>query len=56
MTAFESEDPREPAADPGKKVQKKATKMVETFVLIVGVSQLPKFTKIQLVIGSSTNI
>jgi hypothetical protein len=45
-----------PATDPGKKVQKKATKMVDIFVLIVGVSELPKFTKFQLVIGNSKNI
>ncbi len=39
-----------------KKYKKKATKMVDIFVLIVGVSELPKFTKFQLVIGNSKNI
>ena len=39
-----------------EKSTKKTTKMVDIFVLIVGVSQLPKFTKIQPVIGSSKNI
>jgi len=30
--------------------------MVDIFVLILGVSELPKFTKFQLVIGNSKNI
>jgi hypothetical protein len=30
--------------------------MVDVFVFIVGVSELRKFTKIQLVLGSSKNI
>jgi hypothetical protein len=41
--------------NPGKKY-KKATKMVDVFVFIVGVSELRKFTKIQLVLGSFKNI
>jgi hypothetical protein len=46
---------RRPKSESQKK-EKKATKMVDIFVLIVGASELPKFTKIQLVIGSSKNI
>jgi hypothetical protein len=45
----------EPGTDPKKKY-KEATKMVDIFVFIVGVFELLKFSKIQLVLGSSTNI
>jgi hypothetical protein len=45
----------EPDTDPGKKY-KEATKMVDIFDFIVGVFELRKFGKIQLVLGSSTNI
>jgi hypothetical protein len=36
--------------------EKATTKMADIFVLIVGVSELPKFIKIQLIIGSSKKI
>jgi hypothetical protein len=54
-TVFEVQIAGEPGTDPGKKY-KKATKMVDIFVFTVGVSELRKFTKIQLVLGSSKNI
>jgi hypothetical protein len=49
---FEGQIACELGTDPGKST-KKTTKMVDIFVFIVGVSELRKFTKIQVVLGSS---
>jgi len=43
-------------AESEKKGQKKATKMLDIFVLILGVSDSPNSPKLQLVIASSKNI